>query len=447
MMKLVVIGAGESGTGAALLGKRQGFDVFVTDSGIVKPKYARQLAEAGVKWEQQGHSEAFLQNADLVVKSPGIPSTVPAIKNYQKKGTEVISEIEFAARYTNAKIIGITGTNGKTTTTLLTWHILTKAGLKAGLAGNVGKSFAAQVASEEFDYYVLELSSFQLEEIDRFRPYIAVMLNITPDHLDRYDGDIRKYAQAKFQILKNMQPSDHLIYNAADELILSELSKVTAQPQLHGFSLEKQSNSEAWITAGEELTIQTNSPNKPLTMSIYDLALTGKHNAQNSMAAGIAARILEIRKELVRDSLADFQNVEHRLELVAQIHGISFINDSKATNVNSTWYALESMQTQVVWIVGGVDKGNDYSMLDALVAEKVKAIICLGTDNKKLLAHFTGKVEQILEAGSAAEAVGFAYQLARKGDTVLLSPACASFDLFEDYEQRGQKFKEAVRAL
>lgn len=443
-MRLVVLGAGESGTGAAILGKKQNWDVFVSDRGIIKEKYKNVLSNAEVKWEEGQHSEGLILNADLIVKSPGIPETAALIVKLRERGLEIISEIEFAGRYTQAIFIGITGSNGKTTTTLLTHHMLQKAGLKVGLAGNVGKSLALQVAENDQDYYVLELSSFQLDDMFSFRTHIAILLNITPDHLDRYNYEFGNYVNSKFRIIQNQKAEDSFIYCADDEAIVKGLEKHKTAARHYPFSLTQKQEQGAYIK-NEKLIIYTR--NKLFKMSIHDLALQGKHNAYNSMAAGIAGRILEIRKELVRDSLADFQNVEHRLEFVAEIHGITFINDSKATNVNSTWFALESQNAPVIWIVGGVDKGNNYAILEPLVKEKVKAIICLGTDNSKIIEFFKGKIDTIVEARSASDAVNYGYQLGKKGDVVLLSPTCASFDLFDNYEERGHKFKQAVKAL
>ena len=444
MKKLLVLGAGESGAGAALLGKKLGYDVSVSDSGEVADKYQNVLNKSGIKWEEGGHSASFLEGAEIVVKSPGIPSDIALIKNLKESGAEVISEIEFGARNSQSKIIGITGTNGKTTTTLLTYHILQNAGLDVGIAGNVGNSFCAELVKGDREYFVLEVSSFQLDDAYDFKPYIAVIINITPDHLDRYGYKMSRYVDAKFRITQAQDENDHFIYSADDEILNAEIEKRSLKPILHPISITRPVENGAELK-NEKLIV--NITDKPFEMSIHDLSLLGKHNTKNSMAAGVAARILEIRKEVVRESLADFQNVEHRLEFVATIHGIQFINDSKATNVNSTWYALESMREPTVWIVGGVDKGNDYSMLFGLVKEKVKAIICLGTDNKKLLDTFSDKVEHIAEASSAREAVGLGYQFAEKGDAVLLSPCCASFDLFENYEDRGQQFKHAVKML
>lgn len=444
MRKLLVLGAGESGAGAALLGKKLGYNVSVSDSGKVADRYQNVLNKSGINWEEGGHSAEFLNGAEVVVKSPGIPSEITLIENLKEAGAEVISEIEFGARNSRAKLIAITGTNGKTTTTMLTHHILQKAGMDAGIAGNVGNSFCAELVKGDREYFVLEVSSFQLDDTYGFKPHVGVITNITPDHLDRYGYQMSRYVDAKFRIAQAQDANDHLIYSADDEILRVEIEKRALKPRLHPISISRS------VTDGAELKndkLIFNITDKPFEMSIHDLSLLGKHNIKNSMAAGVAARILEIRKEVVRESLADFQNVEHRLEFVATIHGIQFINDSKATNVNSTWYALESMREPTVWIVGGVDKGNDYSMLFDLVAEKVKAIICLGKNNEKLLETFGGRVEQIAEASSAREAVGLGYQFAQKGDAVLLSPCCASFDLFDNYEDRGQQFKHAVKML
>ncbi|MCA1762939.1 MAG: UDP-N-acetylmuramoyl-L-alanine--D-glutamate ligase [Cryomorphaceae bacterium] len=443
-MKLLVLGAGESGAGAAILGKKQGFEVFVSDLARIKEKYKNVLTKAEIEWEEETHAKALEAEFDLIVKSPGIPGNSGAVLKLREKGAELISEIEFASRYTDATIIGITGTNGKTTTATLVHYILNKAGLDVALAGNVGKSFAWSLAERDRDYFVLEISSFQLDDISSFRPHIALLLNITPDHLDRYENRMDLYIAAKFKIGAFQEKSDHLVYCADDENIVNALRKAEIRSALHPISIYKPVVNGAFT---DNKTLKINLTTKPFNMSIHELALQGKHNAYNSMAAGVAARILEIRKDVVRESLSDFQNVEHRLEFVAQIHGINFINDSKATNVNSTWYALESLSEPVVWIVGGVDKGNDYSILEPLIKEKVKAIICLGKDNTKLLEYFSPMVENIVEAGSADEAVAFGYRFAKKGETVLLSPACASFDLFENYEDRGQQFKRAIRAL
>jgi UDP-N-acetylmuramoylalanine--D-glutamate ligase len=440
---LVILGAGESGVGTAILAKKQGWKVFVSDAGKIKPEYQSELDENEIEWEQGQHSTERIATADLVVKSPGIPNKVAIIQQFLQRGIQVISEIEFAGFYNKAKTICITGSNGKTTTTMLTYHVLRKAGFNVGLGGNVGKSFAKQVATEEFDWYVLELSSFQLDDMFTFRADIAMLLNISPDHLDRYNYEMQNYVNAKFRILQNQTENDYFIYNADDETINSELKKQKIMAKCMPFSIKK---SEGMSASADDKQITIHSK-EPFSMSIHDLALKGKHNTQNTLATGVTAKILDIRNESLRESFADFSNVEHRLEFVAKVNGIEFINDSKATNVNSTWFALESMEKPTVWIVGGVDKGNDYSELTELVREKVKAIICLGTDNQKIIEAFSGVVETIVEANSAMDAVGFGYQLATKDETVLLSPACASFDLFENYEDRGNQFKAAVRSL
>lgn len=441
---IVVLGAAESGVGAAILARHLGMDVFVSDMGRIADKYREELTVRGIAFEEGAHTEGRITEATRVVKSPGIPDKAPIVKALREKGIPVISEIEFAGEHTSAFMVCITGTNGKTTTTMLTHHILTRAGLNPGLGGNVGKSFARQVAEDPRDHYVLELSSFQLDGCEKFRANIGILTNITPDHLDRYDYKLENYVNSKFRIMQNMQQHDAFIYCADDEITTTAISRMNPAMQCHPFSIRKKEGMSGWLE-DEQLHILTN--NQHFSMSIHDLALQGKHNLYNSMAAGIAARILDIRKDVVRESFSDFENIEHRLEFVSAVHGIDFINDSKATNVNSTWYALESMQKPVIWIAGGVDKGNDYSMLTDLVSSRVKAIVCMGVDNKKLIAAFKDIVPVITEAASADEAVQSAYQLGRKGDVVLLSPACASFDLFENYEDRGRKFKAAVRAL
>ncbi|MBX7094087.1 MAG: UDP-N-acetylmuramoyl-L-alanine--D-glutamate ligase [Flavobacteriales bacterium] len=444
--RLVILGAGESGTGTAILAMKQGFEVFVSDMGSIKEKYKSMMQERSVPFEEGKHSEELILNATEVVKSPGIPDKAPIVKKLKEKNIPVLSEIEFASRYTNAKMICITGSNGKTTTTLLTYHILKRAGLNVGLAGNVGQSFAMQVAEKDHDHYVLELSSFQLDNMYDFRANIAVLTNITPDHLDRYDYNLQNYVNSKFRILQNQQSEDAFIYCADDEITMKEMADRMITAHKYPISIKHKIEEGAYADY-ETNTINITTNNTTLSMSIFDLALQGKHNAYNSMASGIAAKLLEIRKETIRECLSDFQNVEHRLEFVARVHGIEFINDSKATNVNSTWYALESVNKPIVWIVGGVDKGNDYAMLDELVRQKVQAIVCLGTDNSKIINHFSGMVEQIAEAKTAEEAVALGYRLAKKDQVVLLSPCCASFDLFENYEDRGHQFKSAVRAL
>lgn len=440
---VVVLGAGESGVGAAILAKVKGADVFVSDFGTIKDSFQAELDEHQLEWEQGSHTMERILKADLVIKSPGIPEKAPVMKAIREKGIKVISEIEFAGYFTTATKVCITGSNGKTTTTMLIHHMLKKAGLKVGLAGNVGYSFAKQVALEDNEIYVLELSSFQLDDMEDFKAEIAILMNITPDHLDRYEYNMQLYVNSKFRILNNQTAADYFIYNADDKTILAEIEKRSIPAKQLPFSLT-QEFAEGAYAANKQLIINFNNQ---FTMSIHELALKGKHNTQNSLASGLAGRILDIRKEIVRESLSDFVNVEHRLEFVAKVHGIEFINDSKATNVNSTWFALESMEQPTIWIVGGVDKGNDYSELLELVQEKVKAIICLGKDNQKIIDTFSGHVETIVEAATAMEAVAYGYRLAKKDETVLLSPACASFDLFENYEDRGNQFKEAVRSL
>lgn len=440
---IAILGAGESGVGAAILAKKMGWNVFVSDFGKIKDEFKNQLNEKGFEWEEEKHSEEKILTADLIIKSPGIPEKAPLIKKLREKGVQIISEIEFAGYYSKAKTICITGSNGKTTTSMMTFHILKKAGINVGLAGNVGTSYAKQVAENDFDWYVIELSSFQLDDMFKFKADIAILTNITPDHLDRYDYQMQNYVDSKFRIIQNQTNSDYFIFNNDDPIIKVELAKRKINAIQAPFSLKEEIKYGGFANE-QQLTININ---EQLTMSIHDLALKGKHNTQNSLASGIASRILEIRKDVVRESLEDFTNVEHRLEFVAKVNGIEFINDSKATNVNSTWFALESMEHPTVWIVGGVDKGNDYSELMQLVKDKVKSIICLGVDNQKLIEAFTGVVETIVEARSAMEAVAYGYRLAKKDETVLLSPACASFDLFENYEDRGNKFKEAVRSL
>lgn len=444
MKRLVILGAGESGTGSAVLAKQNGYEVFVSDKSAIKEKYKDVLLNLGIEWEELQHTEELILNADEVIKSPGIPPTVPLIRKIKEKGIPVISEIEFAGRYTNAKMICVTGSNGKTTTASLIYHILKKAGYNVALGGNVGHSFAKLVSEAKYDYFVLELSSFQLDDMFTFRANVAVITNITPDHLDRYEYNVENYAASKLRIIQNQTPDDALVWCADDEISIKEIPKRKIVARQFPFSNNKVINPGAYLQNNQ---IVINIDNNPLIMNIEELALQGKHNAYNSMAAGISARLVEVRKEDIRESLSDFQSVEHRLEFVGRINNIDFVNDSKATNVNSTWYALESVTTPVVWIVGGVDKGNDYSQLFELVKAKVHSIVCLGTDNQKIIDAFGSMVENIVEAGSAQEAVNLSYRLAKKGDTVLLSPACASFDLFENYEDRGRQFKNAVRSL
>lgn len=442
--KLVILGAGESGVGSAILAQKQGYAVFVSDFGKIKDKYKAVLSKYNIDFEEGKHSEEKILKAETVVKSPGIPDTAPLILKLKGKGIPVISEIEFAGRYTKAKTICITGSNGKTTTTLLTHHMLKSAGLNVGLAGNVGKSFAWQVAEEKHDIYVIELSSFQLDGMYDFRADVAVLLNITPDHLDRYNYNMQNYTDSKFRIIQNQTESDYFIYCADDEVIQTEIAKREIKPTSIPFTLKEPANPGAGISA-EKLIINFNQ--KQFSMSILDLSLSGKHNTYNSMAAGIASMVFQIRNEQLRECLSSFHGVEHRLERFLKVHGIEFVNDSKATNVNSTWYALESIPKSIVWIAGGIDKGNDYTMIKPLVKEKVKAIVCLGKDNSKLHAAFDSLVKNVVDASGMEEAVKAAYYLARNGDTVLLSPACASFDLFDNYEDRGNQFKEQVRNL
>lgn len=440
---IVILGAGESGVGAALLAKKQEWNVFVSDAGKIKADYKKELDNNQIEWEENTHSTDRIFQAELIVKSPGIPEKTDLIRALRNKQVKIISEIEFAGYYTRGKSICVTGSNGKTTTTMLTHHILKKAGWDVGLAGNVGKSFAKQVAEGDHDWYVLELSSFQLDDMFEFKADIGILTNITPDHLDRYENQMQKYVDSKFRILNNQNHEDWFIYNYDDPIIREELSKRKLSMNLAPFSLKEEIKVGAYAV-NNQLIINIKDQ---LTMSIHELALKGKHNTQNSLAAGIAGRLVEIRKSIVRESLEDFENVEHRLEFVAKVNGIEFINDSKATNINSTWYALETMENPVVWVMGGVDKGNDYSELSNLVKDKVKAIICLGIDNQKIIKAFGHLVETIVEVASATEAVAYAYRLAKKNETVLLSPACASFDLFENYEDRGNQFKQAVRKL
>lgn len=441
---MVILGAGESGVGAAILAKKQGFDVFVSDAGTMNEKYKDALVARGIRFEEGRHSEDEILKAGLVIKSPGIPDKAPLIKKLKEAAVPVISEIEFAGRYNRAKTICITGSNGKTTTTMLTYHLLKTAGLHVGLAGNVGESFAWQVAEKDFDYYVIELSSFQLDGMFDFKADVAVLLNITPDHLDRYEYNMQNYVDSKFRIIQNQTEDDFFIYGADDPVIREELKKRNIPANCLPFSWDETPENGAGT---KENNIIINWGKNTFTMSIFDIALQGRHNTYNSMAAGLAGMVLKIRNEKIRESLSDFQGVEHRLERFLKVHGIEFINDSKATNVNSTWYALESINRPIVWIAGGVDKGNDYSALHSLVKEKVKAIICLGVDNKKIIDSFSGIVPDIIETRDIKDAVRSAYYLAKNGEVVLLSPACASFDLFENYEDRGRQFKMAVREL
>jgi UDP-N-acetylmuramoylalanine--D-glutamate ligase len=443
--RIVILGGGESGYGAAILAQKQGYDVFLSDKGILKDKYKTLLMEKNIPFEEGQHTESLILNADEIIKSPGIPEKAPLIQALIAQGTPILSEIEFAGRYTSAKKICITGSNGKTTTTLLTYHILKNAGLNVGLAGNVGKSFALQVAENNFDFYVLEISSFQLDNMYDFKADIAILTNITPDHLDRYNYDFQQYVNSKFRIIQNQTSEDAFIYSLDDPATTKELANRTIAAQQYPFTITEQQLPQGAFTHQDSFTLLIK--NNPLIMKITELALQGKHNLSNSMAAGMASRILDLRKEIVRESLENFENIEHRLEFVARVHGITFINDSKATNVNSAWYALESMDKPVIWVAGGTDKGNDYNELMELVKMKVKAIICLTKDSSKIRAAFSGVVDTIIDTDSAEQAVRVAYDLGKDGDSVLLSPACASFDLFENYEDRGRQFKAAVKSL
>ena len=442
---IVVLGAGESGTGAAILAKKQGFYVFVSDAGTISATYKQLLDDNAIPYEEGTHTTDIIFQAKEIIKSPGIPEKAPLIQQVKSLGIPVISELEFAARYTNAKLICITGSNGKTTTTLLTYHILKQAGLHVGLAGNVGKSFALQVANETYDYYVIEISSFQLDDMYDFKADIAVLLNITPDHLDRYEYTFQNYINSKFRILQNMNSHDSFIYCNDDEVLIRELQQRTIVPHIFGYTTTNDSSQTGYLDSN---TIYVKTPQKEnLSMSVYDMLLKGKHNYGNTMAAAIAAQIANIKNETIKQSLQNFMGVEHRLEPYLSIQGVLYINDSKATNVNSTWFALDSMDRPTIWIAGGVDKGNDYSELDEVVHRTVKAIVCLGVDNQKIINHFKNIVPVIIETRSMPEAVKKSYELAVPGDVVLLSPACASFDLFKNYEDRGQRFKDCVRQL
>jgi UDP-N-acetylmuramoylalanine--D-glutamate ligase len=444
MSRIVVLGGGESGAGAAVLAKLKGFDVFLSDLSEIKPHYKELLDSYEIQWEEKQHTESFILNADEVIKSPGIPDKAPLVKKLKDNGIGIISEIEFAGRFTNAKMVCITGSNGKTTTTMLVYHILKNAGLNVGLAGNVGQSLALQVATKSFDYFVLELSSFQLDGMTEFKADIAILLNITPDHLDRYDYKFQNYVDSKFRITQNQTDEDAFIFWENDPVIKNELIKRNIQSAMYPFSLERKEKTSAFVE-NDELIIKTLKT--LLTMPTAELALQGLHNTYNSMAAGLAASIMNVRKETIRQSLQDFQGVEHRLEYVATVKNIRFINDSKATNVNSCWYALQSMKTPVVLILGGTDKGNDYTEIEELVSTKVKALVFLGVDNSPLHRFFDGKLKPCVDVTSMEDAVKVAYEMADGGDTVLLSPCCASFDLFANYEDRGRQFKSCVRNL
>jgi UDP-N-acetylmuramoylalanine--D-glutamate ligase len=445
--RIVILGSGESGTGAAILARQKGFDVFVSDAGTIPDKYKQELDAIAVQYEEGLHTAQLILNADEVIKSPGIPDTAPLIRQLTDKHIPVISEIEFAARYTNATKICITGTNGKTTTTSLVYHLLKKAGLNVAIGGNIGISFARLVAQASYDYYVLELSSFQLDNMYDFKAEIAVITNITPDHLDRYEYEVQNYIDSKFRILRNQTANDVFIYCADDELTTQNLSRFPIVSQQLPFSFGTELAKGAYVKDGQLFAHINNEKTNLFTMYTNELSLKGRHNAYNSMAAAVIGQVLNIRKETIRESMMDFQNVEHRLEKVGSIGGVEFINDSKATNVNSTWYALESMEKETIWIAGGVDKGNDYSLLKEMVKEKVRIIVCMGLDNRKIHEAFAADVDMIVNTSSAKEAVHVAHKLAKPGEVVLLSPACASFDLFKNYEDRGRQFKNAVKEL
>lgn len=443
MKRLVILGGGESGIGTALLGKAKGYEVFVSDKGTIKEKYKNVLIHNEIEWEEEKHTESNILDADIVMKSPGIPDKMPLVKEIRKKGIQVVSEIEFASKFTDATIVGVTGSNGKTTTATLTHHIL-KQEMEVGLAGNIGDSFAKQILEKNHPNYVLEISSFQLDDCLDFNPHIAIITNITPDHLDRYDYKFENYIASKFRIAMNHTKSDYLIYDADDEVITDWLKAHPVQSTLLPFSLKKIIENGAYL---DHKNIKITIDNNQIIMPTANLTLEGNHNIKNAMAASTVAHLLKIRKQTIRESLENFQGVEHRLEYVLRINKVQYINDSKATNVNATYYALESMDAPTVWIVGGVDKGNNYEELFPFVNEKVKAIICLGVDNEKLFQSFGNMVDIIVETQFMSEAVKIAYKIAETGDNVLLSPACASFDLFENYEDRGRQFKDAVRNL
>jgi len=443
--KLVILGGGESGVGAAMLAKEKGYDVFLTDGSSLKEIYRNELLNAGIEFEEGKHTDEKILNADEVMKSPGIPEKNEMVKKIRAKGIEIISEIELAYRYKgNSKIIGITGSNGKTTTTALTYHICKTAGLDCALVGNIGFSFARQVATDPKPLYVAEISSFQLDDIKTFKPDVAILTNITEDHLDRYEYKFENYIRSKFRIAMNQDKNDHFIYCLDDEVTMKYLNKFNIQSNQLPISMKKELPNGAFIKDGD---MYVRTGNDYVSMSVYDFALKGIHNQYNTMAACVAASTLELRKEKIREAVTTFQSLEHRMEPVATIRGVEFINDSKATNVNSTWYALESMNKPTILILGGVDKGNDYSLITELVKEKVKAIICLGSDNRKIHEAFGNITSTIANTGSASEAVHAAFHFAEKGDVVLLSPACASFDLFKNYEDRGNQFKKAVKEL
>lgn len=439
-MKIIILGGGESGVGAAFLAKKKGLEVFLSDKGSIKEHYKKLLQEAEIEFEEGSHDEERILSADWVIKSPGIPKKADLIQKIKQKGIRLSSEIEFAAEFTDAKIIAITGSNGKTTTTSLIYHLLKNDGLNVGLGGNIGTSFAKQVADENYDYFVLEVSSFQLDDIQNFRPYISLLLNLSPDHLDQYNYNYEEYALAKFRISENQENDDFFIYNKDDEMSRKLLEKIELKAQLMPFSLNEKLEKGAYATE-DQIFVKWK---EDFSMKIEDLALVGKHNVANSLAASIAGKLLNINNESIRNSLMTFEAVEHRLEQFAEINGVKYINDSKATNVNATYFALESMKTPTVWIVGGVDKGNDYTEIEELVKKKVKAIICLGVDNEKIINFFRDKKEMIYDTYNLEECVKIAKSIAEKGDAVLLSPCCASFDLFDNYEDRGDKFKKEV---
>lgn len=439
-MKIVVLGGGESGCGAAYLAKKKGLEVFLSDKGAIKENYKQFLTENEIDFEEENHDEERILKADWIVKSPGIPKKADIIHKIHMKGIRISSEIEFASEFTNAKIIAITGSNGKTTTTSLIYYILKNDGLNVGLGGNIGYSFAKQVADENHEYYVLEVSSFQLDDIQNFRPYISLLLNLSKDHLDQYNYNYEEYALAKFRITENQENDNFFIYNKDDEMSKSILEKFEVKAKMIPFSTNEKMTEGGFID-DEQLIVKLKDK---FSMKLDELSLMGNHNVANSLAASIAGKILEINNESIRNSLMTFQAVEHRLEFVSEIDGVKFINDSKATNVNATYYALESMKAPTVWIVGGQDKGNDYSEIEDLVKKKVKAIVCLGIDNQKIIDFFKEKKEFIYDTSSMAEAIEISKSLAKKGDTVLLSPCCASFDLFKSYEDRGRQFKEQV---
>lgn len=440
----MILGGGESGVGTAILGKQKGYEVFVSDNNRIKEKYRDVLKNFEIEWEEEGHTESKVLTADLVMKSPGIPDNVALVQKLKEADIPVISEIEFASRYTDAVIIGITGSNGKTTTTMLAYHILKNGGVNVGMAGNIGDSFARMVAEKDHDYYVLEISSFQLDGIVEFRPHIAILTNISPDHLDRYDYSFEKYIASKFKISQNQTGRDYFIYDADDGIILEWLEKNPVQSKLLSYSLNREVKGGAFIKDGK---IEITTDNKNIKMATDNLALEGRHNLKNTMAASTVAKLVGIRKDTIRKSIENFQGAEHRLEKVLKIHHVQYINDSKATNVNAAYYALDSISTPIVWIVGGIDKGNDYKELMPLVREKVKAVICLGLDNSKIKDAFGNVVDLMVETFAMSEAVKVAYKIAERGDTVLLAPACSSFDLFKNYEDRGNQFKEEIKNL